>query len=278
MTETPAPATPEGRSADSPAETPSGGSGPALRPLHMVAVLVLTWAGVLGAFMLPQVRGDGVLAEVAYWVSFSGKEALVLVAALGTGLVISGAKLCERRSTLIWGLVGMLAAAFVVGGGALFNEVALKRTLAVPRPFVKRLAAEGHLGMSAQEFYALGDKEARREHLRQVLTPAVTPDLSERLRAHWVVETGYSFPSGHSYAATSCAALYLAWGLFLGVAGWRRVALGLFLPWGLAVCYSRPMLGVHSPLDVTVGCALGFLFGGAAAYGLYRVSRPAPQS
>jgi len=269
MTESPAPLTP----AESPAETPVAG-GPALRPLHLVVILVLTWAGVLGAFMLPHVRGDGLLAEVAYWISFSGKEALVGMAALGTGLVVSGARLSDRRPTLIWAFAGMVAAAFVVGGGALFNEVALKRTLAVPRPFVKRLAAEGHLGMSPKEFYALGDKEARREHLRKVLTPAITPDLSERLRAHWVVETGYSFPSGHSYAATSCAALFLAWGLFLGVSGWRRVALGLLLPWGLAVCYSRPMLGVHSPLDVTVGCALGFVFGGVAAYGLWRVSRP----
>lgn len=268
MTETPAPID------ESPAPTTSAPVGGVPGPLPLLAILVLTWAGVLGAFALPAVRGDGALAELAYWVSFTGKEALVLVAALGTGLVISGAQLSERRPTLIWAFAGMLTAAFVVGGGALFNEVALKRTLAVPRPFVKRLAAEGHLGMTPKEFYDLGDKEARREHLRKVLTPEVTPDLSERLRAHWVVETGYSFPSGHSYAATSCAALFLAWGLFLGVGGWRRVALGLFLPWGLAVCYSRPMLGVHSPLDVTVGCALGFVFGSAAAYGLWRASRP----
>jgi phosphatidylglycerophosphatase B len=270
MTETPAPA-PEPKS---PAETPTPPAS--IRAWQLVAILVLTWAAVLGAFVLPAIRGDGVLAELAYWVSFTGKEALVVVAALGTGLVISGARLSERRPTWAWGFAGMLAAAFVVGGGALFNEVALKRTLAVPRPFVKRLAAEGHLGMSPKEFYGLGDKEARRAHLRKVLTPAVTPDLSERLRAHWVVETGYSFPSGHSYAATSCAALFLAWGLLLGVTGWRRVALGLLLPWGLAVCYSRPMLGVHSPTDVTVGCALGFTFGAAAAYGLWRLTRPAP--
>lgn len=255
----------------SPETTRAPEAFPALR---LLPILLLTWAGVLGAFMLPPVRGDGAWAELAYWVSFTGKEALALVAAGGTALVVSGARLSPSRPRLVWAVAGMLTAAFVVGGGALFNEVALKRTLAVPRPFVKRLAAEGHLGMSPEAFYALGDKEARREHLRKVLTPEVTPDLSERLRAHWVVETGYSFPSGHSYAATSCAALFLAWGLLLGVSGWRRVTLGLLLPWSLAVCYSRPMLGVHSPTDVTVGCALGFLFGGLAACALARVSRP----
>ncbi|MBL4844729.1 MAG: phosphatase PAP2 family protein [Planctomycetes bacterium] len=244
------------------------------RPLPLLAILIPTLALVFGSFALPPVRGDGWLAEAAYWVSFTGKEGLAGVAFLGSALVVSGV-FQDWRDRGRWALAGLLTAALVVGGGALFNEYAIKRTLAVPRPFVKRLAKEGVLGMTPEAFYGLGDKEARREHLRKVLTPEVTPDLSERLRSHWVVETGYSFPSGHSYAAASCAALFVAWGLLAGVGGWRRIALAGLLPWGVAVCYSRPLLGVHSPTDVSAGCAMGFAFGAGAACLLWRASREA---
>jgi membrane-associated phospholipid phosphatase len=35
-------------------------------------------------------------------------------------------------------------------------------------------------------------------------------------------------------------------------------------PWALAVCYSRSILRVHTPLDITVGGLLGLLAGFAA--------------
>ena len=33
------------------------------------------------------------------------------------------------------------------------------------------------------------------------------------------------------------------------------------LPWALAVCYSRPILRVHTPIDITVGGLQGLVVG-----------------
>jgi undecaprenyl-diphosphatase len=58
----------------------------------------------------------------------------------------------------------------------------------------------------------------------------------------------FSFPSGHSMAAMAVAAMYaLTW-----------PALGVWLvPIAMLVGYSRVALGVHYPLDVIVGQAIG---------------------
>ena len=40
----------------------------------------------------------------------------------------------------------------------------------------------------------------------------------------------------------------------------RRLVL-LVVPWGVAVCWSRVVLGVHRPLDVSVGALQGVVLG-----------------
>ena len=82
------------------------------------------------------------------------------------------------------------------------------------------------------------------------------PPLAHRL----VVETSFSFPSGHSnYAAVMLALAVglLAWRL--GTAPrWRRaVAGGTLLVLALLVAGSRVWLGVHYPSDVAGGLVLG---------------------
>ncbi|MGE0713068.1 MAG: phosphatase PAP2 family protein [Planctomycetota bacterium] len=239
-----------------------------LEPLSSVLrrvapALVLTWLAVLGTFALPQLPRDGAVAELAYWVSFSGKELLALVAAAAVALIVlrpgtSGARRARE------GAQAFACVLLFVGGGAAVNEFALKRVLRVPRPYVVELSRSGALGTTPEGFYELGDREARRAHLRAMFAAGRGPALSPRVREHWITETGFSFPSGHSFAAFCLLAfcLLLGEGLPLGV---RGRALWLLGPWAVAVCYSRPLLGVHSPTDVSVGAALGLVFGAGAA-------------
>lgn len=79
-----------------------------------------------------------------------------------------------------------------------------------------------------------------------------------------VSSTGYSFPSGHTTAATSTIGN-------IGVAvrkEHRRIAIGCFVFVGL-VMFSRMYLGVHTPQDVLVGLAHTFLMI-ACAYAIER--------
>ncbi len=65
-------------------------------------------------------------------------------------------------------------------------------------------------------------------------------------------ETGYSFPSGHSFSVALLSTL---------VARKKDKLLFFFIPFSLLVGLSRIYLGVHFPADVAVGLALGFLYG-----------------
>lgn len=80
----------------------------------------------------------------------------------------------------------------------------------------------------------------------------VHPDLIEGGRLS--TATGYSFPSGHS---TTSGAFYSA----LIITAWKKwVTLILIIPI-LLVPVSRLVLGVHWPLDVITGTAIGLVFG-----------------
>lgn len=159
----------------------------------------------------------------------------------------------------------LIIVAFFAGGGAAINEHIIKAHLKIPRPNILWLAGEngtGPLGRTAKDFYEVGNKSTRSVVLTNVLKLQNTKPLpmSSSIEAHWIEETGYSFPSGHSFSAMFFATFFLAMAsTFLNT---RRLDLFyLLLPWAVAVCYSRLVLRVHTPLDVTVGSLQGIVIG-----------------
>jgi phosphatidylglycerophosphatase B len=152
--------------------------------------------------------------------------------------------------------------ATLLGGGAYLNEHVVKPAFRVPRPNILELAATPLgvpvLGMSVEAFYALPDKPTRSEHLKKVLTADM--GMHELIRGHWISETGYSFPSGHSFSAMMFATFFLAMGMSY-FSGRRLWIFYLLAMWGVAVCLSRPILRVHSPTDICVGALEGIAAG-----------------
>jgi phosphatidylglycerophosphatase B len=226
----------------------------------------------LNPFRLPHPDLTGSLALGAYAVAESGGTSGVPWIGIAlTALVVSRPGIAWRQR-LVEALVMVVTLAALLGGGAFLNEHVVKPIFAVARPNIIELAETPPeaptLKMSVEAFYALPDKAARSDYLQEVLTPDVP--LHQRVRGHWITETGYSFPSGHSFSSMMFATFFLAMGMtcFSGKKLWVFYLLAV---WAVAVCFSRPILRVHSPTDVCVGAAEGVLVGTLAYLLVFRI-------
>ena len=246
--------------------------------LRRVAAVVVPALGLVAlSFAAPRVPLDGMLADAAYVVAESGDTlGVTLVAVLLIAVLVTrpGLTLVRRvREAVVFGI----AAGLILGGGAWLNEHGIKPWFAVARPSILELESHGTLQLDAVEFYGLGDKRARSAFLTQRLAAAdyAGPRLGSWIRDHWSHMTGYSFPSGHSFASMLALTFFLSVGLALA-GGWRRWPFFALAPWAVLVCWSRVVLRVHSPLDVTVGALQGILVGALAFVLVAAVLGPSP--
>jgi len=240
--------------------------------LRAAVPAIVTWSFIPLTFMLPTVDSTRspyfdltqTFSQLAYWLSQSGgKLGVPIVAVMMLMLLVTREGITSQRRWKESSVV-VLIAVFCAGGGAALNENIVKAQLKIPRPNIIWLAGDngsGPLGMTPDDFYASGDKEARRKPLAKVLRSVPVPvALSSSIEAHWIEETGYSLPSGHSFSAMFFATFFLTMAAtYLTTKRlWMFYAL---LPWALAVCYSRPILRVHTPTDITLGGLQGLALG-----------------
>jgi len=250
----------------------------ALPVLLMLLMLLLTWTQpVINVLQAPYSRLDSTFTELALWFSDSGHFPWVALVGMAALLILISRKGLSSRTRSTMALYAVLVSVALAGGGAWLNENIIKENLKYPRPNIEHLAGKsgnGSLGMTAMEFYQGTNVEKktklqRSELLQQVLNQNPPPvNLSAGVRNHWIMETGYSFPSGHSFAAMFFASFFLALGISY-LSGWRRYLFYLLLPWAVAVCYSRLILRVHTPLDITIGGLEGLVLG-IGGFLLYR--------
>ncbi|MFW2373965.1 MAG: phosphatase PAP2 family protein [Gammaproteobacteria bacterium] len=232
----------------------------------------VTWLLLSLSFLVPLLDStkppyfslDQVFPEMAYWLSQSGgKFGATIIGLLLLVLLVTRYGINNNRRWKEAGVVLLIATIFA-GGGAAFNEHIIKTKLKIPRPNIIWLAGEngsGPLGMTTEQFYNRGNKEVRSQLLRETLRQQPAPvALSGSIEAHWIDETGYSFPSGHAYSAMFFAAFFLA--IAASYLSTKRIWLFYaLLPWALAVCYSRTILRLHTPADITLGGLQGLVLG-----------------
>ena len=206
-------------------------------------------------------------SQLAYWLSQSGGKVGATIVAVSVLSLFAWCRDVAPQRTLQEISVILLIAAIFAGGGAALNEYVVKEQLKIPRPNIIFLAGEngsGPLGMTPAAFYENNGHETRRKLLDKVLTMEPPPvPLSPSIKAHWLETTGYSFPSGHSFSAMFFATFFLMLAATYLTTNKLRVFYAL-LPWALAVCYSRSILRVHTPADISVGGLFGLAIGLAA--------------
>ncbi|MCU7960494.1 MAG: hypothetical protein KZQ58_10965 [gamma proteobacterium symbiont of Bathyaustriella thionipta] len=181
--------------------------------------LLACWMLIGVAFFVPLLDStrppyldlSGAAAQWAYWLSWSaGKQGAGWLAA-GMLLLLLAAQRISFQTKIRQFFIMVLVIACCAGAGSALNEHLLKPALQVSRPNIISLAGEqgtGPLGMTADAFYALGNKTERSHYLQQVLSRKPIP-MQDLIAAHWIAETGYSMPSGHSFAALFFATFFL---------------------------------------------------------------------
>ncbi|MGD8110423.1 phosphatase PAP2 family protein [Vibrio sp. TRT 21S02] len=124
------------------------------------------------------------------------------------------------------------------------SKTGLKMATESPRPYTQLLVNQ-LLIPQASHFYNLSSDQ--QNEVIQTVSTKVSPWRTH----HWLGETDYSFPSGHTIFASICVAFFA--GLFLQHK--RYASAGVILLWALGVAYSRLWLGMHRPVDL-VGSAM----------------------
>lgn len=152
----------------------------------------------------------------------------------------------------------------VLGVFARLNEFFIKEQLKVERPNI--IFLHETMGFDNEAFYSIESKDERRVFIEEFfngqLSQVILFDdepLHPKVIRHWLHETGYSFPSGHSVNAFLMAMLMAYIILFIYSDFRRRLFFALPLVWATLVALSRVILGVHSPMDISLGAALGCL-------------------
>ena len=216
-----------------------------------LAIAAMALALLMPAFLLsPVFSGSDEFLKLWWGLSLSASKYGLIWTALGFSLLLetSGRQLFRLLLPLL----------LIIGLGAWINEHLIKPAVAQPRPnimFLASAAAGPAIPEGAAAFYRLPDKASRSQRLEEIWSQD-SLQLPVLLRDHWTEETGFSFPSGHAFAATALAAWLSLWILCAGRRLWLLV---LVWGWMLGVCYSRIQLGVHRPEDILVGALEGLL-------------------
>ena len=249
-------------------------------------VYLLTYALLSLSFFIPElnplkpprVELSNPLARLASRTTDSAGQtgAVVTGAILTLSIVVRPGIFWPRR--LLEMMVILLIGGCLMAMGSYLNEHVIKPAIRIPRPDILFLAShpadDPILGMTAEGFYGIADKRARSEHLMAVLKTnhRAEIDLNDLVSAHWIRQTGYSFPSGHAFVSMMLAGFFLALGLdcYSRRFSWLY---GLPVLWAIAVCYTRPILWLHTPVDIFAGSVLGGFSGILAFLAVYLVMK-----
>jgi phosphatidylglycerophosphatase B len=200
------------------------------------------------------IEGSSLLSSVAIWITESGGKYGTLLILLVTCIFFtrfiegSGKKLVTFSLTLIKLIV-------VIGVFAYLIKHALKQS----RPSHLYIAERSQGAMSLQQLYAL-ENAGRRDLLSQTIEKnnALFAGINPHILSHWTEETGYSFPSGHSFNGFLLACI-LSFSLYNSRSKTGRKLYFLPLIWAASVAISRVALGAHTAWDVSFGALTGIL-------------------
>ncbi|WP_241622862.1 phosphatase PAP2 family protein [Rosenbergiella australiborealis] len=165
--------------------------------------------------------------------------------------VILGIVLYYCRGSFPQHLPSFIILVLIIVGGGQGIKTLLKPFFAEPRPYVVALMNEMHADPS--NFYQHTGYERR-----QLVSHSSRywPSIPQWQRNHWQHETGFSFPSGHSFFVASWLLLFYS---LVAVKRYWPILIVVTL-WAWAVMWSRMLLGMHWPRDIIASILIAWIF------------------
>jgi phosphatidylglycerophosphatase B len=222
--------------------------------LSAFAILVITVFGF--DISLKAIGADSKMTKCMYLLTESagkyGTFLILLVTCIFYTRFIKGtdAKLRTFASTFV-------KLIFIIGSFAFVNEHILKKAMKSPRPSHMYVVERSGNSLTLESFYSLPTEE-RGTALKEVIAKRSVEfkSISQNVLDHWVEESGYSFPSGHSFNAFLLA-FVLSYCLRYSRSSTGRKLYFIPLLWALLIAISRVAIGAHTKWDVSFGAMVG---------------------
>jgi phosphatidylglycerophosphatase B len=234
-----------------------------LRPILFWAAVC--WLVLMGIVFFTPIAMSGISeaspwSTVAWSISESGGKYGTLVILVVTCFFFTRFVQGSRRKWLTFGgaLIRLL---LVIGAFAWVNEHMVKKWATAPRPSHEFLIGRSEGSLDLNSFYSL-DADQRKEVLRDLIQSKSSQfsGINQSVLSHWIEETGYSFPSGHSFNAFLLATI-LAYSLRYSRSPTANRIYLLPLIWAVLVAVSRVSMGAHTSWDVSFGALTGLILG-----------------
>ena len=201
----------------------------------------------------------------AYLLSASAGKFGSLVIVLVTALCYTIRIETIRKKTHTF-FKSVVAVSLFIGLLAFLNEHLTKPMLKEVRPSHQYILNQLQLNHQLDSVYQLS-KTDRQQYFELLINNNLQlfNHIDVKVRAHWIDEAGFSFPSGHSFNAYLLATI-MAFSLFHATnKKWHKYFWVPFL-WAFMVALSRVAIGAHNPLDVVVGSIAGFTISSVFIY------------
>lgn len=201
---------------------------------------------------------DSIWCSVAYWATVSAGRTGTLIIVIFTSILYALSQSSAKARVKIF-LQSFLVLGGMLTAFALLNEHVLKPAVKLSRPSHSYIIRQTNSSVDLDSIYLL-DESDREAYLKALITSDTSSfkQIDQRILDHWVDESGYSFPSGHSFNAFLLGSI-LAFSIYHEREKKLRWLSLIPLIWAFLVALSRVALGAHTAMDVTAGAGMGLL-------------------